>query len=478
MLRTRIGGGAVTALACMTLASPVDAQEARTAVVNGTQIAITAAPWQAYVHVARLNAGCGGVVLDAQRVLTAAHCVIGDTSTPANVTILAGASDVAGWQPGRPVPAGAQAVTAASIRIHPYFEPEPYIADDIAIVTLAANLNLTTPRTKAIGLAPVGGAPPPGTPLVATGYGQQVPDQPANGRLYAGDLAAMSDLACLTSIVPNMTASVLCANGPGGAATCFGDSGGPITAGGFLVGVTSATAGEGRCRAPWPGLYVDVTAPEVRAFIDGSASPPRAPRLSGNVGMTGVNPPVVGSPLTCVPGAWSDGASLGYTFLANASGQALQNGPGAVFTPTAAHVGMGISCAVRATNTGGASAARTAAAPAIVPDRVRPRALLRSARCRRRRCTVRFQAVDPNSLGALRARVTAERRVRTRCRRQRGRCTKVRATRFAVRRTGRVDWTATAKRVPRGRATLRLRVTDAAGNPARGRGLKRRIRVR
>jgi hypothetical protein len=105
-------------------------------------------------------------------------------------------------------------------------------------------------------------------------------------------------------------------------------------------------------------------------------------------------------------------------------------------------------------------------------------------RCRKRRCTVRFQAADSNSLGALAVRLTATKRVRGWCRKGKGRkrhrvrCTKRRTKAFAVRHLGGIDWRGTARRVPRGKVTLRLQVKDAVGNRAGGRYLKRRVRVR
>jgi Trypsin len=485
MSRIRFTGCAVALLACLATAAPADAKPARASVVAGTQIAITAAPWQVYVHNDKSKTACGGSVLDATRVLTAAHCVNDGTANApaASITVLAGASDVAGWAPGQPTPSGAQVVKAASLRSHPFYTPAPYVADDVAVVTLAKALDLSTPRTKAIAMAPVGGTPAAGVPVQATGYGAQIRDQQPNGKLYAADLGALGDPDCLTSMTPNQSPSVLCATSVA-SATCYGDSGGPLTAGGVLVGVTSATSGQNPCTAPFPGLYADVTTPEIRAFIDGSDAPPRAPRLADQVGLSTLQPPVVGSPITCAGGNWTDGPSLSYSFMNDAAAQALQSGPAPTFAPAAAHVGMPISCVIQAANAGGVSFARTTAAGGIQADSIRPQAVLRSARCRKRRCKVRFQAADSNSLGALTVRVAAERRVRGWCRKGKGRkrhrvrCTKTRSKPFAVKHRGGVEWTATARRVPRGKATIRLKVRDAAGNKARGKYLKRRVRVR
>ena len=473
-----------SAIAGVTVSAPALADEAHPTIVGGTQVAITAVPWQVYIRTA--DKACGGSVIDARRVLTAAHCITDGTALkPADgVTVLAGASDYTTWTPGEPPPAGTQVVTAASLRAHPYYVPAPYVADDVGVITLATPLDLSTARTKPIALAPVGAAPQPGAAVQASGYGKQSPDKDPDGKLYAANLTAMSDVDCLTTMTPNQSAGVLCANGPAGSATCSGDSGGPLTAGGVLVGVVSATSGQAPCTGAAPGLYADVATPEIRAFIDGSATPPRAPRLGDQVALTTLRPPLVGSPMRCGPGTWADAATVTYTFMDEGSRQPLQSGADTAFTPLAAHLGKPISCVVQAANAGGVSVARTPAETGLQPDTIRPEAVLRSARCRKRRCKVRFEAADRNSLGALRIRVTAERRVRGWCRKGKGRkrhrvrCTKRRAKAFAVKHRTGVKWIATAKRVPRGRATVRLRVRDAAGNRARGRYLERRVRVR
>jgi hypothetical protein len=472
-------------LGCLLMTGTAAAQRVQPTIINGTPTEITSVPWQVYVYNESRGAGCGGSVLSARVVLTAAHCVAnGATALPPSAfTVVAGLSDLKTWTFGQTPPSGAQAVGVASLRMHPAYVPEPYIADDVAVLTLSKALDLSTPRTKAIALAPSGGAPAPGAAVLVSGYGVQQPAGQPNGKLYSTTLSVMSDIDCLTTITPNMSAGVLCAVSAT-SATCFGDSGGPLVAGGVLVGVVSATNGDAPCGAGRPAVFADVTVPEIRAFIDGSDTPPIAPRLSGNAGLSTLNPPIAGSPMTCVPGAWADAASIAYTFLDNATGALLGSGAGAVFTPLPAQVGVSFACVTHASNAGGTSSARSGPTAALLPDTVAPQAVLRAVRCRKRRCIVRFQAADSNSLGALAIRVTATKRVRGWCRKGKGRkrhrvrCTKRRTKQFAVRHVAGVDWRATARRVPRGRVTVRLQVKDAVGNSAGGRHLKKRVRVR
>ena len=166
-----------------------------------------------------------------------------------------------------------------------------------------------------------------------------------------------------------------------------------------------------------------MTAPEVRACIDGAAAGvPVAPRIADATVLYAIHPPVEASPMTCAPGTWTAAPALRYAFVDDATaGQALQSGPSAVFTPAATQRGAAIACVVHAANAGGTTTSWSGTAAVVQADLVQPTAVLRSARCRKRRCTVTLGAADPNSLGALRVRVTAERRVRARCGRRKRR---------------------------------------------------------
>ena len=455
----------------------VAAVPGKTFVVGGTAITIDRVPYQVFLRIGG-DLGCGGSVLDATHVLTAAHCVVAAGQTAPRplsaFTVMAGFTDTMTWG-GGPPPAGTQVSGVAGVRVHPLYD-EATKTDDVAVLTLASALDLAGPRTKAIALAPVGGGTSPGAALGFSGYGAQIEGRLPEGKLYGATLTAVSDDQCRPNIAVNASASVQCVAAADQAA-CFGDSGGPLTAGGVQVAVASYAPQSGCARGP--SGFADVTAPEVRAFIDGAASIPVAPRQSDPTLLYSVDPPVHGSPMTCAPGGWSNGPALAYTFVDDATGRALQSGPSAKFVPAAGHRGAPVACVVSASNAGGTSTARSGTTAAIQPDLVPPNSALTSVRCRKRRCTVRLAAADPNSQGALRIRVTAERRVRGRCGkgRTRRRCTTTRVKAFAVKRVKGANFRATASKVPRGKATIRVRVTDAVGNRRRP-DPTRRIRVR
>jgi trypsin len=440
-------------LAVSAVASPAHAAPRKTNVVGGTPIPIESAPYQVFLRIGA-DLGCGGSVLTATTVLTAAHCVVAPGQTqprpPSEITVMAGFTDTTAAPPP-----GSQTVGVAAVRTHPFYE-EATKTDDVALLTLATALNLSGSRIKPIALAPVGGGPAPGAALGFTGYGAQVEGRLPDGKLYASTLTAITDDQCRPNIAVNASAGVQCV-AAGAQAACFGDSGGPLTAGGVQVGIASYAPQAGCTRGP--SGFADVTAPEVRAFIDGAPTIPQAPRQSQPSLLFSINPPVHGSPMRCEPGAWANAPALGYTFVNDATGAVLQSGPSNRFVPAAAHRGAPVACIVSASNAGGTATARTGTTAAVQPDLVPPRSALRSVRCRNRRCTVRLQAADPNSQGALRIRVTA------------------RGRKFKVRHGKGTSYRARSPRLRRGTAKIRIRVRDAVGNRRRP-DITRRVRVR
>lgn len=127
-----------------------------TAVVGGEVIPVGRAPWTAVIGVKGPTgtSTCGGATLDTRRIVTAAPCLVGDTSaTP----VIVGTSNAP------TLSATTQPVGAASIRKHPYFlksslnkcEPD----DDVDVVTTAAPLDPTRPSAQPI--ARLAGAKPP-----------------------------------------------------------------------------------------------------------------------------------------------------------------------------------------------------------------------------------------------------------------------------------------------------------------------------
>jgi Trypsin len=448
-------------------------------IVNGQESAIEQVPWQVLVLLidrkSNVEATCGGSILDASHILTAAHCVDEEGTTSkypiGDIFVVAGASDVH-EAVEETAPPGSQVRELSAVRTHPYYSVSP-IRDDVAVLTLSEALDLSGPRAKAIGLVPTGATPAPGTTLSVSGYGKESGQEGVepNYKLYSTSLTAVSSDACRAE-VGSASAVLLCAVGAA-SSTCQGDSGGPLTQGSPAAEVGTVDFGPKGCPTGQPDGFTNLAAPEVRAFVEGSEAPPMAaqplsPPALKTVGVT----PVDFSPLTCESGAWSGSPAITYTFqVENASAQVLQSGPSNVFVPPASLVGAPLVCIVQASNPGGVATNRSGTTPAIAPDAAPPVASITAVRCHAQTCTLSLLAGDPNAV-ALSIRASAAYRVTAKCprkgkRRSRGRqpvCHKSHTVNMPVSAISGGSFKAGASRLPYGeRITFALAVANAAG---------------
>jgi hypothetical protein len=376
-------------------------------IINGQESSISQFPWQVYIQAEFKENGntiivaCGGSILDSMHILTAAHCadVEGTTTQrePGDFVVVAGDSNVSGPS------TTSQLVGVASIRTHPYYTVLPNIKDDVAVITLSSPLTLSAAaNAEAIPLVSTGATPAPGSALTVSGYGKEEgaegPGHEPNGKLYSTTLTAISSDTCRGAVGEN-SAVLLCAESTS-SSTCQGDSGGPLVEGSPSVQVGIVDFGAKECPVGGIDGFSNLAAPEIRAFIEGSQSPPVAARPTSPPVLKSVGvAPVDFSPLTCEPGAWSESPSFTYTFqVENASAQVLQSGPSNIFAAPSSLVGAPIVCIVQASNPGGVSTARTGTTPPIAVDTAPPLASITALRCHLQACTLQIAASDPNAV--------------------------------------------------------------------------------
>ncbi len=278
-----------------------------------------------------------------------------NTRVPAeDVLVVAGTSNIEVAEPEE------QQIETEDIRVHPYFEYSTGAGapDDIAVLTLSEHLKFDS-SVQPISLAAA--APGEDAQVNLTGFGRESPSVKAEGPLHSLGMTVGFSRPC----GGEADAVFVCASSAGGSG-CAGDSGSGLTSGSIatLVGVmdTDQLVGGESCLPGSNNGFVNIAAPEIRDFIEGSETPPRAPRGGGAV-IRAV--PEVGHAMTCEPGSWTGSPTFVYTFVNSANQQTLQSGPGQTYQLTAVDVGRAIYCQVSASNSGGTGVGRTPALSAI-----------------------------------------------------------------------------------------------------------------
>ncbi len=214
-------------------------------IVGGVDSEIALTPWQVAVMDTRNSQYCGGSILNAQWVLTAAHCEVA-----VGHRIAAGTSRLSRLSAG-------QVRSVAQVITFPGFV-DPERGKDAALLRLNAPLDLSGPTVKAVAYATPSdsAAWAVGQALTVSGWGALRSGGSSPDMLQRVQVAAVSESAVRTAY-GTLTADQIGAASPG-MDSCQGDSGGPLvarygTSRPLLVGIVSW--GQGCASARYPGMY-------------------------------------------------------------------------------------------------------------------------------------------------------------------------------------------------------------------------------
>jgi len=240
-------------------------------VVNGKQATPGQFPWQVTIQSPTMQskdnvAGhfCGGTIVAPNIILTAAHCVSGDDAIPIDkIFVVAGEHDL------RTAEGPEQRIQAEKAVVHEKYHGT---TNDVALIKLKSNIDLSKPTARAMTLAKANKDPfaEPSTDFraYASGWGSTTNADPYE--------ALVSPVLLYTNftVVKGPEKDQICGKGDDGSNVCSGDSGGPYvchdTSGkDFLCGVSSyifgSPDGDSECKN---GYVCFASVSYQRAWID------------------------------------------------------------------------------------------------------------------------------------------------------------------------------------------------------------------
>lgn len=186
---------------------------------------------------------CGGVIVNANWIVTAAHC---STASVGGYTVVAGEHNLNSNEGSE------QRKTVSQIVRHPNYNTNN-LSNDIAVWRV--NSPFTFNQYVAATTIPNAGFTPASN-VVAAGWGTLTEGGQIPTILMKVTVPMVTIASCRNSYGQNaILAGMICA-GTGGKDACQGDSGGPLYSGNNLAGVTSW--GNGCARPNYPGVYTEV----------------------------------------------------------------------------------------------------------------------------------------------------------------------------------------------------------------------------
>ncbi|MEV6168673.1 serine protease [Streptomyces sp. NPDC051954] len=236
---------ATAAAAATALLTAPTAVAAPQPIVGGTTTTTTVYPFMMQITDASENQFCGGTLVSATKVVTAAHCMVGETTS--SVRVVGGRTYLNGTN--------GTVSRVTDIWVNPDYT-DATNGDDVAVLTLATSMSYTTAPYVSADDTDVYAA---GTTARIIGWGTTSSGGSSSNQLRTATVPIVSDSSCGSSYGSDYVQSDMVCAGyeDGGVDTCQGDSGGPLIIGGVLAGITSW--GEGCADAGYPGVYTRLT---------------------------------------------------------------------------------------------------------------------------------------------------------------------------------------------------------------------------
>lgn len=223
-------------------------------IVGGSTVSIGSYPWQISLQ-SYGSHFCGGTIIDDEWILTAAHCVEGESAS--RLSVRAGSST---WS------RSGQTRSVSRIISHPSYNGDPAYGYDIALLKLSSPLSINQnaqPIPVTTTADEQAGATATGAVATVSGWGATREGGSGSSTLRAVSVPVISNSVASQLYGYSIDNTMLAAGilNQGGKDSCQGDSGGPLvvsgTSGPILAGVVSY--GYGCARAQYPGIYTRVS---------------------------------------------------------------------------------------------------------------------------------------------------------------------------------------------------------------------------
>nr|ACR15980.1 serine protease 29 [Mamestra configurata] len=230
-------------------------EENHVRIVGGSGSNVGQFPYQAGL-LAQFSGGqgvCGGSLLRANRVVTAAHCWFDGQNQARSFTVVLGSNRLF---------SGGTRVSTTNVVMHGSWNPS-LIRNDVAMIRLNSNVGLN--NNIALIALPSGSQLNEnfaGENAIASGFGLTNDGGSVSGNLNHVTLPVITNAVCRNSFPLIIQNSNICTSGAGGRSTCQGDSGGPLVVNRssrhILIGITSFGSARG-CQIGSPAAFARVT---------------------------------------------------------------------------------------------------------------------------------------------------------------------------------------------------------------------------
>ncbi|MCX4884501.1 MULTISPECIES: trypsin-like serine protease [unclassified Streptomyces] len=244
LTRARKTAAVVTSAAAAAATALLGAPSAAAApqpIVGGTTTTTTAYPFVMQITDPSQNQFCGGTLVSATKVVTAAHCMAGESTS--SVRVVGGRTYLNGTN--------GTVSKVSKIWVNPDYT-DATNGDDVAVLTLSTSMPYAKASYVSSADTSVYAA---GTTARVLGWGTTSENGSSSNQLRTATVPIVADSSCKSSYGSDfIQTDMVCAGySSGGTDTCQGDSGGPLLIGGVLAGITSW--GEGCAEAGYPGVY-------------------------------------------------------------------------------------------------------------------------------------------------------------------------------------------------------------------------------